>query len=468
MGSTPSDFGGDVPPVSTPDVKIRSALSASGLKESGIIPTFWAALFAGLLDGLHLMLTLAAGVFDDIAALITEFFTAAQGQDTPGFNNLVSAVLSDTLGVEVSSEDLQQAQFQSGRVGAMNKAGEDLFATLANEFLGVGSTSTPGTGVGGLPGVPGVPLTPEQGVKAAQSFLGFALSFAVRQGNVAFFQSILPWEWMAGIREYGEMMAKNLGLGRLTRQALRPFIQTLISTPMQEALNRQYRPHVLDVKQLASAYIRSEIDRADFDDRLKGLGYKDADIPVVISDSYSRLPLEDVFLLHENGFISDSDLQGRVTSLGFNSSDVPLLLQAKQLASVQGADRKYATEIVTQLANGVITSTDYQQLFDALRLPKLEKDALTRNANALLAHHRKQLALGFLHKAYLDGQVTINEYTAHALALGYSQDDVDLLEVQLLLDAKNAAAHAAAKAAAAAAKLAKKTSGTPTTPPAGG
>jgi hypothetical protein len=154
--------------------------------------------------------------------------------------------------------------------------------------------------------------------------------------------------------------------------------------------------------------------------------------------------------------------------LGYNSSDIGMIVQARQYAAVQGADRKYAAEIVTQLANGVITQTDYQAAFDALRLPKLEKDALTRNANALLATHRKKLSLGFLKRAYLDASITIDEYLTHALALGYAQDDVDLLEVELLFEQKQQAAKAATKAQAAAAKLAKKSTTTTTPPKTGG
>lgn len=459
--SNGSDQPPDVPPVTTPDLKDSAKLTGAGWRDSAIVPYWVAAFFSCLIDGLSKVITVLAGVMDDIAALLTQFFTAAQGQDTPGFNRLVAAVLSDTLGVEVNADDLNNAQFEGGRVAAMQRVGADLFNTLGNEFITGNATSEAGGGIGGLPGNTGTPLTPEQGIKAAQSFLGFALSFSVRQGNVAFLSSALPWEWLSGIREYGEMMAKNLGLGRLVRRALQPFIQTLIATPMQEALNRQYRPHVMDAKQLASAYIRGDIDRSDYADRLAGLGFKDGDVNLLIQDTYSRLPLRDIYLLAENGIISDSEAQDRIRFLGFNTSDVPLIRQALNLEIVQGADRDYVKGAIADLHAGQISLATFDADVDSTSLPKAEKDALKRNGANRVGVKRKVLSLGFMKRAYLDGQVTIDELLQHVAQLGYNQDDADIIEVEVLFQQAEKKALAAAKAK----KVALKTGGGGGTPP---
>ncbi len=465
IAPVPGDTGPDVPPVTTPDQGQRAALADVGHEQSGFVEYILKVIAATAGAFILGCVNALAGYFDYILSLIVPFITAGQGIGTGGFYDLVAALLSDLLGVEISSESLQQAHDQRGTIGAMQAAGGDLFNVLANEFLGKGQGAEPGAGIGGLPGVEGTPLTPQQGVDAAKAFLGFVLSFSVRQGNVAVLTDALSLHLLGQMREYGEMMAQNLGLSRLVRQALRPFVQTMISTPFQEGLNRQYRPHVMDAKQIASAYIRGELDRSDYADRLKGLGYKDGDIDLLISDTYTRMDFADAFLLHENRIITDSDLQKRISDLGFNTSDIGLMLQARQLQSVQGAERKYADILAEQLFDGVISQSDYDAKVNELRLPKLETDALTRNAVARRNHKHKTLSLGFLKRAYLDASITLDEYLAHVTAMGYAQDDVDILEVELLFAQKAAAAHKAAKAAAAA----KKAAGTGgTTPPAGG
>lgn len=459
------DAGPDVPPVTTPDQGQRAALADAGHESSGIVEYALKAFWSTCFEGFKIFITLLAGGFDEFLSWIVPFVTAGQGIGTGGFYDLVAALLSDLLGVEVSSESLQQAHGQRGTIGAMQEAGADFFHVLANEFLATGQSAEPGAGIGGLPGAPGTPLTPEQGIKAAQAFLGFVLSFSVRQGNVAVLTDALSFHLLGQIREYGEMMAQNLGLSRLVRRAMQPFVQTLITGPFQEGLNRQYRPHTMDAKQIASAYIRGEIDRSDYADRLKGLGYKDGDIDLLIADTYTRLRFEDCFLLHENQIISDSDLQKRISDLGFNQSDIGLLLQARQLATVQGAERKYAEILAEQLFDGVISQSEYDTAVNQLRLPKLETDALTRNAVARRNHKHKTLSLGFLKRAYLDASITLDEYLNHVKAMGYAQDDIDILEVELLFAQKADAAHKGAKAAAAAKKAAGKGG---TTPPTGG
>lgn len=457
---TPGDQPPDIPPVTTPDVKQLAEGEDAGHQHSGM-PGYWIKVFwSALIEGFKIVLTILADVFDDLAALLTGFFTAAQGQDTPGFNRLVAAVLSDTLGIEVNAEDIQAAQFEGGRVAAMNKVGADLFNTLGNEWITGTADATPGGGVGGLPGTEGVPLTPEQGVKAAQAFIGFALSFAVRQGNVAFLSSALPWEWLGGIREYGEMMAKNLGLGRLVRRALQPYVQTLISLPLQQALNKQYRPHILDAKQLANAFIRQDIDRSDYMKRLALLGFTDGDADILIRDTYARPSVKELMLLHETGNLSDSDLNKGLQNLGFNTADLPALILSRQLEFVQGADREFAKIITDQLVTGLISDGEYQSLFAGLRIPKLEADAITRNANARRHHHLRELSIGFYKKAYLNASITLDEFLQGARDIGFEQDQIDMLEAELLVEQKDKAAAAATKAA----KKVKKAATTPTTP----
>lgn len=459
----PSDSGPDVPPVTTPDMKERAALADAGHESSGYVEYVLKAIAVTSARVLQIIITQLAGLFDEILSMIVPFVTAGQGIGTGGFYDLVAAILSDLLGVEVTSETLQEAHGKRGAIGAMQAAGGDFFNVLANEFLGKGQGAEPGAGIAGLPGIEGTPLTPQQGVDAAKAFLGFVLSFSVRQGNVAVLTDALSIHLLGQIREYGEQMASNLGLSRLARMAMKPIMTTLVASPLQEGLNRQYRPHTMDAKQIALAYIRGELDRSDYADRLRGLGYKEGDIDLLISDTYNRLPLADVFLLHENGVITDSDLNARVSALGFNSSDIPLMIQARQYGAVQGADRKYADILAAQLFEGTIVQSDYDAEIARLRIPKLEADALTRNAVAHRNHKHKQLSLGFLKRAYLDASITLDEYTTHALALGYTQNDVDILEVELLVSQKAAAVKVAAKALAVAKKAAGKT---PTAPPA--
>ena len=257
---------------------------------------------------------------------------------------------------------------------------------------------------------------------------------------------------LGAIREYGEMMAENLGLGRLTRRALQPFIQTLIATPLQQALNQQYRPHVMDEKQLAMAYIRGNLSLADFTTRMQLQGFIDTDIQLLLEDTFTRLPLHDIFQLNETGFLSDQDAQTYIMALGYSRADVPLLRQTALLNEVRALDNQYAKAAVTDFEHGILAQSDFETIIKGTTLPSLVQNQYIRNGENRKLVHRKSLTLAFYKSAFLDGQVTIDEVLTELQNLGYSTNDTALYEVELLSKLAEKKKAAAAKAAKAAAK----------------
>ena len=463
---TSPDSGADVSPVTTPDQKKLGKDHGQGLKESGIVGHFFAVLFDSLIEGMKIIITALVGAFDEVLSLITPLVTGAQGVNTPGFYDLTAAILNDLLGVEVAGGEIAAAAQRRGLIGAMQAAGGDLFNVLLNEFLG-NPPSAKG-GPAGLPGEPGTPLTPDQGLRGAAAFLGFILSFGVRQGNLETIFTALPesFRMFDGIRAYGELMAKNLGLGRLSRRVLQPIIQETIVGPLQQKLNVQYRPKVLDPKQLAAAFIRGDIDRSEYGARLALAGYTDTDAGTLINDTYTRLNVGEIFTLHETGHITDEDNLKLMQQLGYNSSDVPLVRQARALELVRAIDRAYIVTAIADLHHGLINLDTLNADIDNTVLTREEKDAYKRNGANRAAARGRLLSIGFLKHAYLEGAITLDEYLQHVEQLGYDQDDRDILEQELLVSQKAAADKLAAAAAKARAKAAKKT--TTTTKPATG
>lgn len=458
----PSDIPPEPPPVTTPDEKALGKSHAQGNMDAGWSGHFWAVFFSSLVEGLKIIIKALVAVFDEVLSFFVQFVTAAQGTNTQGFYDLTAAILNDLLGVEVAGSELAAAARSHGLIGGMKATGSDFFNVLLNEFLGH-EPSVKG-GPAGLPGTPGEQLTPDQGLAGTAAFLGFILSFAVRQGNLETISTALPesFRMFEGIRSYGELMAKNLGLGRLSRRVLTPILQETIIGPMQQKLNVQYRPKQMDPKQLAGAFIRDPSGQFPYRERLALLGYSEKDIDLLIEDTYTRVPLHDLYLLNSTGQMDDQDFARRVQSLGFSAGDVAIIRQAADLAVVQNADRAYAVKITQEFVIGELTEVDFTDAVAALRIPKLEADAITRNAVKLKQVRHKNLAIAFLKHAYLEAAIDLNEYLSHALALGYSQADVDILEQDLLIAQKAAAD----KLKAHAAKVTGKAKGTTSTPPA--
>src|SRR5258708_38259206 len=194
------------------DPRKKAELEALGKKDAGDHNAFWAARSGHITDAPALVATIIAGFVDAVLAPLTGLLTAAQGEKNSSFFDLSAKVLEDLTGVEVDAEALKQSAFGSGRLAGMKTFGGDLFDTLEEEFK------------------PASRQLPEGDAGPAKAFLVFLMNFAIRQGNVETILSLIPEEYRYGdgIRAYGELMAKNLGLGRMARQALKPLIQVLV------------------------------------------------------------------------------------------------------------------------------------------------------------------------------------------------------------------------------------------------
>src|SRR5712692_4408144 len=224
--------GPDVPIIPDADLSKSAKDVAAGLTDAGTWTRIWVALWAGVVEGLKVVITLLIEALEFFMTLIAEFVLVGQGEKTTQFYKLVGAITSDLTGVEVDASAIQNAHAERGRIGGMQQVGVNLFNLLAREFIG--ENPIEGLGSGGTAGTAGLPsgqVTPDTGVKAAQAFMGFLMSFAIRQGNISVLTQFLSangWLGVQEFREYGEIMAKNLGLGRLSRRALQPLIQIMI------------------------------------------------------------------------------------------------------------------------------------------------------------------------------------------------------------------------------------------------
>ncbi len=445
------------------DARAIARLNAEGQKDSGIWSNFWSYLWASFSDGMLTVITYLTRGVNKFFVLIAKFFQAAQGEENPEFWDLVAAITTDITGVDVDAEQLRAVRFGSGRINAMEQVGRQVFDLLAQEFTTPPGEATPGktspkagAGVGGLPAFG---LSPEQGVEAARRFMGFGMTFAVREANVGVLGELASIGFAKNFRDYGENMVANLAIGRLMRIALRPLMQVTIADPLTQALNKQYRPKQLSEAQLLTLFHFDAQRRGEVVEQLALLGYSDQAIATLLEIEKVHVKADDVELLERFGVLSHADAVKKLTASGLSVDDAELQLKVIDLRRLDSLVREQAALYQSQFESGVLDADQLRSSLDALPITDDEKHTRQVLAATHVELPRKFPTIAEMTTALVEGIVTVEEYDEFLVREGFGPDDATILRLLALLKTakvEEARAAAADRLKAKAAKAAGK------------
>lgn len=465
------------PPVNMQDPTIRATVTAlasgtmdpaafakaaaQGYKDAGLFETWIVALLRAALKLLAPLIEEAASLLDDVLSILAEVFQAAQGQNSTGYYRLAGAMITDLTGVEADGDRLAAAFRTGGRQAAMRGLGGSIFSTLASEFANETQASvggvfqTPaGTGVAGLPAVT---LSPEQGIAGAKAFLGYAAGFAIREGNTDMLAAYLPHGIGEMFKDFAEDFAKNLGIGRMARLVWKPLVSTLVATPAQQAMNIQYRPALLDVGQAYRAWVTGDYTPDQLARELSLHGVSVARGAALQWQHVKPLDFKSARTLNAMGLMDDNNFNIWMRRQGHTDEVSSLMRQAEDAAPARDAALSAAKHFATTYLVGRLTRTQFEGAINAIKHTVTGDPLLT--AAEVAAYQslpvvaegvaRKHLTVAQLQRDYFDGLLTLGEFSQAVTDLGYSPDDVTLLEQELLISAKRVSDRNAKTSAAA-------------------
>ena len=398
------------------DPRKRAQLEALGQKDAGWFGNIWSHFWAAVYDGVGYLLSQFASALDEVLAFVGKFFLLGQGEKNASFYDLSATILEDLTGVKVDADALKQSAFGSGRLAAMQTFGGDLYKLLEEEFKPTSGDLEAGDAA------------------PAERFLGFLMNFAIRQGNIEVLTSMLPESFRIGdgFRAYGELMAKNLGLGRMARRALQPLIQVLVADPLLYKLQEQYRPKRLGPSPAIKKFFRDPNFEQQMRKELAQEGFTEDRMNDLIADLRP--------LLAERQIIEHFVRFGRVTT----SSDVGTPLDTKGLLEQRGFSGEDAQKLI-DLSHPVLDKGEISTLFvhgkidETLALGFLaqlgydnDTAQLVLRAHSLQNERTRRLGLAELKRAFHNAVIDLLELKAHLSADGYSDDDIQIITLDLL------------------------------------
>lgn len=411
----PPTEGAGPPP---PDLVQEGKLQAQGKIEAGESTDWLTSVAAGLAKAFVYVMRGMSQALNKIVALVMQGFTAGQGMQNPEFDDAVAAVLTDLMGVEFSSDLMKRARARGGAVTEMREIGATFLQQLLGEF---------GTGID---------LRTEPNAAPALTFVGFLMSFAVRQGNIAFLSELLSLRYGEQFRAYGENMANNLSFGRLARLALRPVIDDAVAKPLQDVLRRNLRPTDLNVLEAVRAFNRGRIDEVQFKDTMTKLGYAD-DLQDLLRELNLLSPnADEIFTLLRWGRIDQDTADLLLKRAGFNPDFVPFLQDARNVQRADAAISDYLSALRAQVRDRRVDSDTFRTLVENLPISEEQRRWELRIAGQELEVPARRLTLAQMRNYFFEGLIALEDFAAWTEAEGYSPDNQRLLILDLLHDSK--------------------------------
>lgn len=396
------------------------------LRQSGVPAPFaylWAAFWAAFMaiaGPLASFLAQVAGlVITPVGIAVLEGLGDLRSGIDPAVGILAQEVLTEFLGVEVGTQNLPLGIGGPDHVARATAIGTLLYNQLESEFISAaGGRVQPSTA-------------------PAQTFSGLAVNFGLASGIMGLIGGLIPYGHVDEIRELGEEVARNIGLGRLVRRALTPLITTLVSNPAQWAINTKYTPTQFKEAELVNPFASTILQHDQLYSAMHLLGYSDDKIAAFIEMHEKKIAPHDVQTLINWGFWTPQDGANYIQRQGWPAGFAGNVLLLEGFREVRPWVTKEIDLLLSEVSSGQLTVTEFAQAIDQFAISQPEKDVIVALANYRAAKNKltrpAKLSGGELFAAFAAGLITASDLTTRWTAQGLTPEDQDIrLQLWLL------------------------------------
>ncbi len=371
--------------------------------------------------------------------------------------NLGVAVLNEILGTEFNPQVISPGSTVADHIARAQAVGKLLHDQLLSEFSGKGE------------------ITPDSGVVAAHRFSGFNINFGTATGMIGLFGELASFGLIGEFREIGEQVARNLGLGRLHRMALRPLIDVMIAIPYHWWLNQRFHPTLFTVAEAINPFAQTLLPHETIFHDLELAGYTPKKIEQLIQMHQKKLTDTDVEILVRWGSWARERGISYIKTLGFPDEIAETLFNVIELRRADARVRDLVSVLEGRVAEGHLSIPEFEAVLDKLPLAETEKSVISTVASYKQRSAHAQLTLGEMQTAFENALVDLVEFEDYLRARGFDPNaqviltQLTLLKTAQLADARKAKearqAKSAARAAALAARIPRGTKPPPITSP---
>ena len=355
----------------------------------------------------------------------------------PTLLKAAAAGLSDYFGVDITADELGIRGGTDQRRAASEKIGKFVLARMFGELGEAG------------------PITPEQGSENASRMLGFNLSTALEGWLAGILGSSILSSLIPNWADLDEIVASNLGLGRLNRRIMAPLLNLLVVEPHNWDLNKRFRQRIFSDTQAVRALFRGETTDEEYFETMARLGWsreRAATLKVV----NGRLPeKEDFARMLESKLITEEELPELFGTLGFEPglADVmSAIVRDDRVRTLNNALESLARDM---FRDREIDEQEFRRLIKVAQRSEVEEAILV--GIAFIERSRpKRLTRAQMERAFDEGLIDLGRLRDFYLEEGFAITDALILEQLVVKKKLEREAAEFARAEAQKAKAAKE------------
>jgi hypothetical protein len=273
-------------------------------------------------------------------------------------SELAASTLSGMFGISLSSGELAGA-------GAGGSAGQ----RVADAVLrGMGTAAAP--------------LQPSD--VNAKNFVALSMNVALKGWLQGFLFEILGEAGTLGTvkpEEFAritEVLEDALGLGRLTRRVLQPYLTAVAITPFQWQVNKTYSPALLSPALAAQQYYRARWTKDQAIEELARQGWSADRIEAHFNAAAKHLAATDIVWMVRKGVTDTKTATDLLADLGYDAIAAAQLLNVENAKATHAIVDKHADLVATRWVDGFVDDAELQSWLsqseqdDALRAVLVE------------------------------------------------------------------------------------------------
>jgi hypothetical protein len=351
-----------------------------------------------------------------LGKLIGDTLQKIEEEAGPHLLQMATYGLNDLFGTNLSAGDLGLRGGTAARRAAADRIGEAVMAAMFGSFE------------------TGAALTPEQGRENAERMLSFNLQLALEGWMTGVLGTGMLTKFFPNWGDLDDIVAANLGLGRVSRRVLAPMINAMIVEPFTRDINKRFAPATYNETQAVRALNRGAIGEDDYFAVMAELGWTRERAATLRSLNSVWPSKEDIRAMLELSEIDDAQAVELLRGLGYQPEMADTLVRMFRNDRVRTIRQQSVQVARDMFRDREITLTQFRAVMSEAGVSELEERLLVSVAEMERARPAR-LPRGEMEEAFKLGFVDLGRLRRYYTEEGYAFDDLILLE-QMAIRAK--------------------------------